>query len=260
MKKLIEVKAILIAAAFGIGIIATNALAQQIQLKPGRTKDGYQNTHVRDEAYCEIIPVLGKEPNLVAQYYNTLGPDDYCPADKWLALDSKKLAEELGASFIYLDPTPQTARRHAVMDELWVFAAGESVDFHGVKGTWGAAMWPAQVKEMLGKDFEPRMIHRGTKYLWNKGSKVFLMRTPGGKAWVMLSYTTEVDKDLTFDTLPQIGSQLNLPAGYSFEVKTLDKDLIIDPRNSDGIAYITRDNLHNVYEVCGFDAACNYTP
>jgi len=76
----------------------------------------------------------------------------------------------------------------------------------------------------------------------------------------MQSYATEVDKDLSFDQLSNLASKLSLPEGFKFEVKTLTKDLTIDPRKADGLAHIVRDNLHDVYEGCGFDAACNYTP
>ena len=76
----------------------------------------------------------------------------------------------------------------------------------------------------------------------------------------MQSYASEVDPKLSFDQLSQLGSRLKLPAGWTFEAKTLDQDLTVDPRNANGLAHIIRDELHNVYEGCGFDAACNYVP
>jgi hypothetical protein len=42
--------------------------------------------------------------------------------------------------------------------------------------------------------------------------------------------------------------------------KTLTRELTIDPRKANGVAHIVRDGLHNVYEGCGFDKACNYVP
>lgn len=74
------------------------------------------------------------------------------------------------------------------------------------------------------------------------------------------AYATEVNKDLTFDRLPQLATLLSLPSGFTFQVKTLDKDLTIEPRKAGGVAHIIRDNLHDVYEGCGFDAACSFTP
>jgi hypothetical protein len=69
-----------------------------------------------------------------------------------------------------------------------------------------------------------------------------------------------VDKDLSFDQLKDLGSKLKLPQGWKFEAKQLTKDLTVDPRNSNGVAHIVRDDLHDVYEGCGFDKACNYVP
>jgi hypothetical protein len=41
-----------------------------------------QNPKVRGAAFCEIIPLVGRAPDLVAQFYSTGGPDDYCLSDK----------------------------------------------------------------------------------------------------------------------------------------------------------------------------------
>lgn len=243
-------------------ILITGPMSAQIKLHPGLIPGKViHNANVRDFAYCEIAPVLGTPPKLVTVFYNTSGPDDYCPVDKMGALDPKKLATELGAKSVYLNPTPRSARRRWVMDQLWFFAVGKSVDFHGVKGTWGASTSLESMKALLTGPYTPGTIHRQTKYLYAKGSRVFLLRGPGGKTWVIESYATEIDPNLTFDQLPQLDSKLNLPEGYKFEVKTLTQDLTIDLRKApDNTAHIVRDELHDVYEGCGFDHACNYTP
>jgi hypothetical protein len=80
-------------------------------------------------------------------------------------------------------------------------------------------------------------------------------------AWAGRQDLGQIDPNLTFDQLPQLDSKLNLPEGYKFEVKTLTQDLTIDLRKApDNTAHIVRDELHDVYEGCGFDHACNYTP
>ena len=235
--------------------------AQQITLKPGAIPGReFHRTNARDFAYCEIAPVLGTPPNGMAQFYTSSGPGDRCPVDEMAAIDPKKLAAELGAEFVYMNPTPQTARRHWVMDELWFFKVGESVDFHGVQATWAASMSPELMKRVLEGDFVPGEIHRDSKYLYARGSRVFLLRSPDGKTWVMQSYATEVDKDLSFDQLSNLASKLKLPDGFKFEVKTLTKNLTIDPRKANDVAHILRDNLHDIYAGCGFDAACSYIP
>jgi len=249
------------AIALSLAVAASSWAQAEIQLKPGVIKG--KQVHLakaRDYAYCEIAPVIGKPPKVVVQFYNTSGASN-CPPDKFTAIDDKKLAAELKADLVYVNPTPQSARRHWVMDQVWVYQAGETTDFYGVKATWVAAMSPEDLKAGMKGPYEPLEIHRASKYLYKKRSRVFLMRTPNGKVYVMQSYATEVDNSLTYNQLPLLGSKLKLPDGWKFEVKTLSKALTIDPRKAkDNTAHIIRDNLHNVYEGCGFDDACNYIP
>jgi hypothetical protein len=256
--------ALIVITASAAGLAAISAQAQSIQLKPGVIKDSVMHEkNARNYAYCEIAPVLGTPPNVIAQFYNTTGttgPGSKCPPDKFVAIEGKKLAEALKADGVYMNPSPQTARRHWVMDELWAFKAGETVDFWGVKATWVATMSPEQMRSAVANPYTPVEIHRESKYLYKKGSTAFLMRAPGGKTWVMQSYATEVDKNLAFEQLPQLASKLKLPEGWKFDVRKLTQDLTIEPTRAKGVAHIVRDELHNVYEGCGFDAACNYVP
>ena len=235
--------------------------AQQITLKPGAIPNNeIHRTNARDFAYCEITPVFGKPPNAMAQVYNSSGPGDRCPPNEKAAIDPTKLAAELGAEFVYINPTPQTARRYWVMDQFWVHKVGETVDFHGVRATWMASMSPELMKGLLKDDFVPREVHRENAYLYAKGRRVYLLHSPDGKTWVMLSYTTEVDTDLSLDQLSNLVGKLKLPDGFKFEIKELPRDLTIDTQRANGLAHIIRDNLHDIYQGCGFDNACNYIP
>ena len=242
--------------------IAAPTLAQTIQLHPG-VKPGrvVHLSGARNYAYCEIALAFGKPPKAIFQFYNTSATETGCPADKFTALDANKLAAAADADKVYLNPRPQTARRFWTMDQLWLYEAGETVNFDGVDATWGATMTPRSVKAATTGDFQPAEIHRKTKWFYAKGQPVFLMRTADGKTYVMQSYATEVDGSLTYDQLPQLASKLKLPPGWKFEEKTLTEDLTIDPRKAPAnTAHIIQDNLHNRYEGCGFDEACNYVP
>lgn len=217
----------------------------------------------RDYAYCEFAPVVETPQGIFAQFYNTTGtagPTGGCPPEAFAKIDAKALGKKLGTKVVYINPTPQTARRHWVMDELWVFVIGETVDFDGVAATWAASMSPNLMISLLTGAYHSGVIHRQSKYLYKKGSQIFVLRDANKKAWVMQSYATEVDKSLTLAQLPQLGSKLKLPPGWTFEVKTLAEDLTIDPRKSLGLAHIVRDDLHNVYEGCGFDETCSFVP
>ena len=258
------------------------AQAQEIELHPGLVPGTQVHlADARDSAWCEIAVVLGPPPKLqlklppkapaqpYAQLYNTTGttgPEGGCPADAFAAIDGNKLAAALNAEDVYLHPTPQVARRYWVMDELRIYRGGETVNFMGVAATWVGAVPPEQIRNAMSAPYAAVEIHLESRFVYNKGSTVFLLRAPdgkthpGGKTFVMQSYTTEVDAELGFEELPELASKLNLPAGWTFEAHRLSKDLTVDPRNNYGTAHMVRDDLHNVYEGCGFDTACSYVP
>ena len=77
----------------------------------------------------------------------------------------------------------------------------------------------------------------------------------------MQAYTNLVDKSLTEAGLRDLGSKLKLPAGWKYEVKTLDRDFTFAPPERTGyLAHAIVDDLQNVYQGCGFDDACSYVP
>ena len=262
---------------FSATLLATLAVpltqAQEIELHPGLIPGRQVHlTDARDSAWCEIAVVLVLPPNapaeLYAQLYNTTGttgPESGCPADAFAALDGSKLAAALAAEAVFLNPTPQIARRYWVMDELQVYRAGETANFMGVAATWVGDVPPEQLRNAMSTPYAGVEMHLESRYVYKKGSSVFLLRAPndnnhGGKTWVMQSYSTEVDAELTLDQLPELRGKLKLPAGWTFEAQRLTKDLTVDPRNNYGTAHMMRDDLHNVYEGCGFDTACSYVP
>ena len=178
--------------------------------------------------------------------------------DIFNAIDAKKLAEQIGSTAVVKNP-----RRYWLMDELWSYDAGETHDFDGVKATWMARIQMHGVE--LGEKKKPFPSYtqshpsRHSKYLWKKGSEVYLLRDPDGKVWIMQAYTNLVDKSLTIDGLRDLGSKLKLPAGWKYEVKTLDRDLIYEPLAPHYTAYFIADDLQNAYQGC-FDNASNYVP
>ncbi len=213
----------------------------------------------RGYAFCEFEIIEGRPPNLVVQIYNTSGTVPCTPA-KFGPIDAKSLAKKIGADAVIKNPT-----RWWLMDSMWLYDAGETRDFDGVKATWMAKLnlTAGQMKEG-GKPFasyKPTVVARHSKFLWLKGSQVYLLRDPDGKAWIMQAYTNLVDKTLTAADLPKLGGKLKVAPGWKYEVKTLDQDLTYIPPASTGyLTHAVADDLQNVYQGCGFDDACNYNP
>lgn len=240
-------------------LAATTSLAvaePAIKINPGPVKGvTLLKENARGTVWCEIIPFVGTPPNVVAHIYTSTGVDN-CTEERSSALDMTKLAADLGVTKAVMNPG-----RYWVFDRATAFTAGETVNFNGIKAQWGATMTPQDVAAIVGtKPYSPGRIKRDTEWFYLKGKPAYLLRAPEGKVWVLQVFTKAKDPTLSMETLDQLGKKLELPEGWTFEIKVLDKDLSLQPRWADGSAYIMRDNLGNTYMGCGFDASCSYTP
>ena len=122
---------------------------------------------------------------------------------------------------------------------------------------------PVEVmKEAVGAGhYHPGQIHRDNKYLFKKGTQVYLLDMPDGKVLVMQSWTNFTNKGETAANLKDLGSQFKqLPPGWKFRTKVLDRDLTVQPPAPKHLAWVTQDEFNNTYQGCGYDAACNYMP
>src|SRR6266545_5676118 len=195
--KRVKVKAL--ALVFALGLFPLVGYAADLKPGPESGKTVYLDKAL-DYAFCEIHFVMGPPPNLVLQIYNTSGIAPCTPAT-FGPIDADALAKQYGAIKVIKNPT-----RHWLMDKMWLYDAGETRDFGGLKATWMAkiAMKGAKAGGEHGKPFaayEPMTPSRHSKFVWNKGSKVYLLRDANGKAWIMQAYTNLVDKDLTLANL-----------------------------------------------------------
>lgn len=251
----IRLSTLLAGVLTGISLLSVPAMAQTV-LKPGPIEG--ISLHVpnqRGHAWCEVIPIVGQGAAATAEVYNSTGFEN-CTAERTAHLDAKKLATDLGVGFVALN-----LKRFWAADEIFFYQAGETLSFQGVKAIWVASMNAEALKAgMTGNFYQAHQIKRDTNWLYKKGKPVYLLRAPEGKTWVLQVYGQQVDPTLSMENMDQLGSKLNLPAGWKFDVKVLDKDLAIEPRRAGGIAHIMRDNLTNTYQGCGYDDSCSYLP
>jgi|JI9StandDraft_1071089.scaffolds.fasta_scaffold92560_2 hypothetical protein len=172
-------------------------------------------------------------------------------------IDPKKLAQELE-----VDMCAVNSGRFWMMDEI-EFVVGETQNFHGVELRWGGDMTGAEMLTQFQSAYVPSLIRRSTVWTFKAGKSVCLLREPNGAVWVLQEYTKAVDPDLTPDNLHTLGGKLkNLPQGWTFETKILEKDLVLDTSKAGGWAAIIRDDLHCTYQGCGYgaDTSANYVP
>jgi hypothetical protein len=243
-------------ASLAIGLSLALPAQAEVKINPGPVKGvTIVKENARGTVWCEIVPMVGTPPNAVMHIYTSTAVDN-CTEERSARLDMEKLAAELKVPKVVMNPG-----RYWVFDRVTAFTAGETVDFNGIKAQWGATMTPQDVQSIMGsKPFGVSRIKRDTEWFYMKGKPAYMLRTPEGKVWVLQVYTKAKDPTLSMETLDQLGKKIQLPEGWKFEIKVLDKDLSLQPRRADGEAYIMRDNLGNTYMGCGFDAACSYVP
>ena len=89
------------------------------------------------------------------------------------------------------------------------------------------------------------MINRETRYLFRANQPVFLLVRPDGARYVMQSYAQMIDKSLSYNDLPTLGSRLKLPTGWRYEIMKPDSDLLL---GAQGKATVVQDDLDNTYQ------------
>jgi len=261
----IAVLAAVSAAAFvsGCDSLDQNIAASEKQYAvPGKVM---HVANMNNYPFCEIGLITGtSESNAVLNIWNTTSVGD-CPPDKFdpiLADKGEKIKQATGAQKVRLNP-----RRHWTFNEIWAYSAGDVRDFQGVTGLWlGVVGAEVAAKAVGGGHYlqhipgTPGIVaHRAFKF--NKGMTVYLLDMPDGKVFVMQSWTDHFNKGETAANLKDLGGQFKqLPPGWKFRAKVLDRDLTVHAPAPNYLAWVTQDEFNNTYQGCGFDAACNYVP
>ena len=230
-------------------------MERKIKINIGTSGERRHVVDTRGMAFGGMAALVGTGRNQRAHVYTaTLGEGPLVPGSIE-KIDPKLLAEQLGVVACVLN-----IGRHWTMDEI-DFHVGEVLDFQGVKMAWAGDMTSDEIMQHFGAPYVIGKILRNTNWIYKAGKQVCLLREPNGLVWVMQEYTKEVDPTLTMENIGEIGPKLkNLPKGWKFETKIIDKDLSLDTRRTGMWASILRDELGNTYECVGFDDLANYIP
>jgi hypothetical protein len=212
------------------------AAASQPSTKPLRMLDD-----VRDRRYCELFVVKRQGAHLAADVYNTLGLND-CPQAAWDAIDTAKLASELGAVRVI-----RNGPRHFIMDRL---ASGDVTnnvtDMQGlgmrVVGTMSLSLLELVEKRAF---YVERTIRRTNDWVFLAGKPVYELTSPKRRIYVMQSYSQIVDPSLGYNDLAALGSRLKPPKGWHYRSRILNDDLVA---RASGEAHIIQDELQNTYQ------------
>jgi hypothetical protein len=230
-----------------------NKLGCDIITKDAESAEIMHFDNLRNLHYCEVFLMCGDAGSGV---YNTTGlnneedPRDTCPDSIMSDFSIEAVKNQykvLGAS---LNPP-----RYWLIDSAELPIGTNVQIFDGLKARWFATLQPRAISG--GQPYIPATIQRKSTWIFEAGKPVFIMDDPTGTAWVMKSYTDFVDQNLTYENLETLGKRLKLPVGWSYRVRVLENDLILQP--SKGIARIAQDELQNTYDACD-EGACNYKP
>ncbi len=231
-------------------------MTRTVKLNINTTGERRHVKNTRGMPFGGAAVIVGTGRNERAHVYTATSCADLAPGSIE-RIDMKALAPTFGSNVKGIVPN---AGRHWTFDEMGV-EVGEVVDFQGVKLCWVGDMSGDEIKAHFAAPYAIGKILRNTDWIYKAGSKVHLLREPGGTVWVMQEYTKEIDPTLTIDNLDGVGGKLkNLPQGWTFETKVLTRDLSLDTRRTGLWASIIRDELGNTYEGTGFDDLANYVP
>lgn len=213
--------------------------------------------------YIELF-LAGREAktgNIVAACYNTMLTDKGVPASRDSApqalvekLDLAKIKQEEGLLGANLNGPKLWQPDWLEVDQ------GKERTFADMPMTWVAQLnVPAKGGIGLDSPYSPMTIARKSGLGWNKGTTVMLLDDAQGNTWVMKGYQVGLKPTYTYDEFKAAGQSRfkQLPPGWAFRVKTLDKDLIETPEG--GIATIMPDEFGNIYDKTG-PGMTNYKP
>ena len=189
--------------------------------------------------YGEILLVhLGRD-GLQAEVWGTQGLND-CPDRLWNTLSTTAIRTGTGAFAVYLNgpryglpshgsiagPRKNERKRFGQLDTRYL--ASLKID-------------PA----LGGRAFVERQVNRTSKFVYDAGKSVYVLASPKGDEYVMISTTLARDAAADTEMLAKLGPQLKLPSGWAYKVDYLREDLIME---ANGKAIVLQDDLRNTYQ------------
>ena len=201
----------------------------------GRLIDG-----MRGVRYGEVLPIFLRDDGLHAEVYGTQMLND-CPQELWEKLDADVIAKEMGAVFVKLN-----GPRQWVLDGLGTKVA----PVEPVLREFGGIMFRRIATLHLGDKlnagaYTDKRVNRGAVFYWDAGKPVFELVNPAGEAYVMQALCVGVDATMSQESLPTLGERLAVPAGWSYRMRVLTEELVVDTTST--IATVLQDEFENSY-------------
>lgn len=196
----------------------------------------------RGERYCEVLVITPVDGSVNAEVYNSW-PLNTCPEDLWTALDPAALAAENDAPLVLLN-----GPRYWLMDSVEKSDTSEMMkaSFGGIDMYRQATVDVGPMSDAM-TPYTTRVVERSTVFTFNVGQTVYELTAPTGEAYVMQSWSQTVDPTLDEADLPELGTRLALPAGWTYSSRTLTSPLRVDTTIT--AARVLQDDLQNSYSL-----------
>lgn len=213
--------------------------------------------------YLEIY-LADKDPatgTLVAACYNTMFTPEGIPASKNTCEQSLVEGLDFEAMKAKYGILGASLNGPKLWQPDWTdIEEGVTREFNGIAATWCAQLtMDKDVNVNKTKPYDPQHIARKSSLGWNKGTQVLLLDDAEGNTWIMKGFQLGVHPTYTYEEFVAKGADnfKELPAGWKFRIKVLDKDYIETPET--GVATIMADEFFNVYDLTG-PGMGNYKP
>lgn len=189
--------------------------------------------------------------------YSTQGFGDCSPND-YFKLSPVSVASQLGTSGLKITRVFLSGVYHPTMDLSRVNIDKKYENFGLLKFFQsGISKFtlidilknPQMVKRYLkGGDYLPYQTSEDVYFIWNAGTEVYELIDPDGNIYVMTAYTDMFLQSVKIKSLADLGSVMDLPEGWSYRARRLDKLLAIESVAKLGNSTVRlADSYNNIY-------------
>jgi hypothetical protein len=214
-----------------------------------------QGENWRGKPHYEVL-IMNRNaegPGGAGNYYNSIGltfalSNEEMDA-RFRALDPEKLKQKYGGDGVRFNgPRRLVVNRWtgAAMDNGNISLMGPIPMY--VYGTFSVPDFDSFIAGEQ-QPYVESVSKRTSTWFYDAGEQVYELVAPDGRVFTMFSSSLKVDPNNTIDRLSTLGERMKkLPAGWTYRVRTLDKDLVIaatydsDPPNT-----VVLDEFENNY-------------
>jgi len=224
------------------------ALTATVAASPAMADRVASNENMYNQRYCEYLFVHMGSSGLYADVWNTFGLNR-CPAKQWDATDKAGITTEMGALV-----TKMNGPRYWLIDSAQItFNTSTNPPQGSVRSFGGLKMRLLTTVDVPVVNGAPGMpsytetiVNRKTHFTFSRRKPLRMLVAPNGNRYAMQAYSQIKDPTLRESQINGLGSRLALPAGWSFKVTKLRKDLTL---RTSGRTTVVQDELENTYQL-----------